>query len=252
MSFFIKPAYDADASAYFTTAGVTSIAGRQQISRFVTGTKDLGMWSIMVCWPMRSYQNSESGSTLYSLGGLTSRNLLITGTQRSNDGMIFNGSTDWLSGSQISASQNKAIGYYGKISSFFEDATPRTAMYIDGVSLRSSTDATYGITSVGQVTAGDGTVISGLDVGVWHGAGGAKTTTNVTRTYNDSLSITSNGSLTSFTGGISIGWSGATAGTFSGTIAFSFWLQSSTLFLNNRTAFHSLCRTTLLQGIPVP
>jgi hypothetical protein len=74
MSILIKPAYDADASAYFTTAGVTNTAGRQQISRFVTGVKDLGLWSSMVCWPLRSTQNAGTGTTAYSLGGLGTYN----------------------------------------------------------------------------------------------------------------------------------------------------------------------------------
>jgi hypothetical protein len=69
MSILIKPAYDTDASGYFTTAGVTNTAGRQQISRFVAGVKDLGLWSSMVCWPLRSSQNAGSGTTAYSLGG---------------------------------------------------------------------------------------------------------------------------------------------------------------------------------------
>lgn len=68
--FAIKPSYDSDASAYFTTAGVTSTAGRQQVSRFVTGIKDLGLWNSMVCWPLRSSQNAGTGTTAYSLGGL--------------------------------------------------------------------------------------------------------------------------------------------------------------------------------------
>ena len=78
MSILIKPAYDTDASAYFTTAGVTNTAGRQQISRFVTGIKDLGLWSGMVCWPLRSSQNAGTGTTAYSLGGLGTFNGTLT------------------------------------------------------------------------------------------------------------------------------------------------------------------------------
>ena len=78
MSILIKPAYDADASTYFTTAGVTNTAGRQQISRFVTGIKDLGLWSSMVCWPLRSSQNAGTGTTAYSLGGLGTFNGTLT------------------------------------------------------------------------------------------------------------------------------------------------------------------------------
>ena len=76
---FSQPAYDADASTYFTTAGVTSTAGRQQISRFVTGIKDLGLWSSMVCWPLRSSQNAGTGTTAYSLGGLGTYNGTFAG-----------------------------------------------------------------------------------------------------------------------------------------------------------------------------
>ena len=90
MSILIKPAYDADASTYFTTAGVTSTAGRQQISRFVTGIKDLGLWSSMVCWPLRSSQNAGTGTTAYSLGGLQTANAtLVNGSAWTSNGTPF-------------------------------------------------------------------------------------------------------------------------------------------------------------------
>jgi hypothetical protein len=97
MSILIKPAYDADASAYFTTAGVTNTAGRQQISRFVTGVKDLGLWSSMVCWPLRSTQNSESGTTIYSLGGLgTFNGTLVNSPTRASDFMVFSDASKYM------------------------------------------------------------------------------------------------------------------------------------------------------------
>lgn len=95
MSILIKPSYDTDASAYFTTAGVTSTAGRQQISRFVTGIKDLGLWNNMVCWPLRSSQNAGTGTTAYSLGGLgTFSGTLTNGPTWGVDGVVFDGSND--------------------------------------------------------------------------------------------------------------------------------------------------------------
>jgi hypothetical protein len=95
MSILIKPAYDADASTYFTTAGVTNTAGRQQISRFVTGVKDLGLWSSMVCWPLRSTQNAGTGTTAYSLGGLgTFNGTLTNGPTWGADGITFDGTND--------------------------------------------------------------------------------------------------------------------------------------------------------------
>ena len=42
----------------------------KQLNKFIVGIKKLGLWSSMVCWPMRSIHNAGRGSTLYSLGGL--------------------------------------------------------------------------------------------------------------------------------------------------------------------------------------
>ena len=97
MSILIKPAYDADASTYFTTAGVTSTAGRQQISRFVTGIKDLGLYNNMVCWPLRSSQNAGTGTTAYSLGGLGTYNGTLTnGPTWGANGITFDGTNDFI------------------------------------------------------------------------------------------------------------------------------------------------------------
>ena len=103
-SFIAQPSYDTDASTYFTTAGVTSTAGRQQISRFVTGIKDLGLWSSMVCWPLRSSQNAGTGTTAYSLGGLGTFN-----------GTLTNGPT-WDSGN--SGINNAGSAYISLASAF--------------------------------------------------------------------------------------------------------------------------------------
>lgn len=111
MSILIKPAYDADASTYFTTAGVTSVAGRQQISRFVTGIKDLGLWSSMVCWPLRSSQNAGTGTTAYSLGGLgTFNGTLVNSPSWGVDGITFtSGSSQTITVPNITISQTDLI-----------------------------------------------------------------------------------------------------------------------------------------------
>jgi len=93
-----QPSYDTDASAYFTTAGVTNTAGRQQVSRFVRGIKDLGLYNNMVCWPLRSSQNAGTGTTAYSLGGLgTFNGTLTNGPIWGDDGVVFDGSNDYIS-----------------------------------------------------------------------------------------------------------------------------------------------------------
>ena len=67
---FIKPVYDSDAQTYFSSTGITRTDAKQVVNRFVVGVKDLGLWSSMVCWPLRSSQNAGTGTTAYSLGGL--------------------------------------------------------------------------------------------------------------------------------------------------------------------------------------
>lgn len=67
-------AFDPDALAYFTTAGITDNTAKTQINDFVVGIKDLGLWSSMVSWPLRSSQNAGTGTTAYSLGGLGTYN----------------------------------------------------------------------------------------------------------------------------------------------------------------------------------
>ena len=81
--------FDADAAAYFVTAGVTDATAKSQINAFVVGTKGLGLWSDMVCWPLRSTQNSGTG-TAYSLGGYGAFNgTLVNSPSWGVDGITF-------------------------------------------------------------------------------------------------------------------------------------------------------------------
>jgi hypothetical protein len=85
--------YDGDAAAYFTRAGVTDATAKAQINAFVKGTKDLGLWNSMVCWPLRSTQNAGTGTTAYSLGGLgTFNGTLTNGPTWGTDGVNMIGS----------------------------------------------------------------------------------------------------------------------------------------------------------------
>jgi hypothetical protein len=62
------------------------------IDNFIGGCKDLGVWNSMVCWPLRSSQNTGT-NTAFSLGGL--------GTF---DGTLVNGPTWGLNG--VTCGQN--------------------------------------------------------------------------------------------------------------------------------------------------
>ena len=80
--------FDADARSFFATAGVTDRVARGQINAFVIGIKDLGLWSNMVCWPLRSSQNAGTGTTAYSLGGFGTYNgTLVNSPSWTTDGI---------------------------------------------------------------------------------------------------------------------------------------------------------------------
>lgn len=85
---FINSAMDADARSFCQTSGATD---RAAINFFVKQIKNLGLWSSMVCWPLRSTQNAGTGSTAYSLGGLGTYNgTLVNGPTWGADGVNFN------------------------------------------------------------------------------------------------------------------------------------------------------------------
>jgi hypothetical protein len=89
--------FDADAAAYFDRAGVTDATAKAQINAFVKGVKDLGLWSNIVSWPLRSAQNKGSGTTAYSLGGLgTFDGTLTNGPTWGTDGITFDGTNDYI------------------------------------------------------------------------------------------------------------------------------------------------------------
>ena len=77
--------YGLDADTIAFAARVKAGSGKtilpenlKQINKFIIGTKKLGIWNTMVCWPMRSIHNAGTGSTVYSLGGLGTYNGTMT------------------------------------------------------------------------------------------------------------------------------------------------------------------------------
>ena len=92
---FLTASFDSDARAFVNTSGATD---RAAINYFVKGIKRLGLWSSMVCWPLRSSQNAGTGSTAYSLGGLGTYNgTLVNGPTWGADGVLFNASNKYIS-----------------------------------------------------------------------------------------------------------------------------------------------------------
>jgi hypothetical protein len=93
----ISQGFDPDAAAYVATAGVTDATGKSQINTFVKGIKNLGLWSNIISWPLRSTQNAGTGTTVYSLGGLITKNgTLINGPTWGTDGILFDGNSKYI------------------------------------------------------------------------------------------------------------------------------------------------------------
>lgn len=84
--------YDADATAFAAASGATDVSN---LSAFVKGVKELGLWSSMVCWPLRSSQNAGTGDTVYSLGGLgTFNGTRVNGPAWTADGLTFDATNE--------------------------------------------------------------------------------------------------------------------------------------------------------------
>jgi hypothetical protein len=88
---------DVDGYAYLSRAGVTDILGRAEVLWFTRGMKALDLWSSMVSWPMRSYQNKGTASTVYSLGGFGVYDGTMTNSPSwSVDGITFAANTQYI------------------------------------------------------------------------------------------------------------------------------------------------------------
>ena len=241
MSILIKPAYDTDASAYFTTAGVTNTAGRQQISRFVTGVKDLGLWSSMVFWPLRSSQNAGTGATAYSLGGLgTYDGTLANSPTWGADGVTFSPTNSCLQFSYLLPTGTHTIFAVGlnntTISNSIVFRVSNGANNFHFWQRRNGTSATL---------FSPNTDLSGF-------INGAITNTATANIYNSFAATTSR----TFAGGTSHGgpaFFGDLANSQQwgsvGTFAAVF---NVTLTTAQVLALHNLLKTTLCQGLGLP
>ena len=241
MSILIKPAYDTDASTYFTTAGVTNTAGRQQISRFVTGIKDLGLWSSMVCWPLRSSQNAGTGTTAYSLGGLGTYNgTLSNGPTWGVDGLTFSPANSCLQFSYLLPTGTHTILAVGlndtTISSSIVFRVSNSANNFHFWQRRSGTSATL---------FSPNTDLSGF-------INGAITNTATANVYNSFAATTSR----TFATGTSHGgpaFFGDLANTAQwGSVGSFASIFNATLTTAQILALHNLLKTTLGAGLGLP
>jgi hypothetical protein len=93
--------------SYLNLCNITATTPRKQLRDFAAGVDDLGLWSNMVCWPLRSSQNAGTGTTAYSLGGLgTFNGTLVNGPTWGTDGVNFTGASSHY----ISLGSSQIIG----------------------------------------------------------------------------------------------------------------------------------------------
>lgn len=86
--------FDYDASSYITLAGITDATARTQINDFILGLKASSLWSLSVCWPLRSTQNTGSGNIAYSFGGMGSyHGTLSSSPTWTTSGVTFTGAS---------------------------------------------------------------------------------------------------------------------------------------------------------------
>jgi len=113
----IKPTADLDAVAYIGKVGITDVVAQNAINDFVLGVKNLGLWSNMVSWPLRSTQNAGTGTTAYSLGGLgTFNGTLIGGSSWGTSGIVLDGTSGAMTTNYIQPNGNASFSFVGKMS----------------------------------------------------------------------------------------------------------------------------------------
>lgn len=94
--------WELDTQAYLNVCNITAALPRQQIYEFARGVNNLGLWNSMVCWPLRSTQNTATGDTMFSLGGLgTFNGTMVNNPTRGADGMTFDGTNDYINAPSV-------------------------------------------------------------------------------------------------------------------------------------------------------
>jgi hypothetical protein len=240
--------YDADAAAYFDRAGVTDATAKQQINAFVVGVKGLGLWSNMVCWPMRSTQNAGTGTTAYSLGGAGTYNGTLTnGPTWGSSGIFFDGVNDVISTTLTIAGVNSSCGFVGNCptsaaggnvfrglnsnSEFIYWLNPRTSF---------GGDYRFGLSNI---LIADNTLTG---THFWQVRG---VTGSATKVYVDGSLLTTAGTNAAAPSPLAVSTGlqiGGNAGGYSGTMAFAVIFTSD---VSSPSSLYSLYKTTLGTGL---
>jgi hypothetical protein len=242
--------------AYVQASGATDI---DNINAFVVGVKALGLYSSMVCWPLRSSQNAGTGSTAYSLGGLGTYN-----------GTLVNGPTWGADGVEFASASAQRIDISTSLV-FSPTAVPFNAMSVQNASSISGThsnifgrgkintvlaDISWAIratTTTFQPQISDGTAQT-----IYNVSGNALNAFKMFQMFSESDLVRANINAGAFTTGaartpnqdathtLRIGATISTARFFDGKIPFALFGNSSNA---NSSALYELYKQTLGQGL---
>jgi hypothetical protein len=239
--------FDADAVAYFERAGVTDATAKSQISAFVIGVKDLGLYNSMVSWPLRSTQNAGTGTTAYSLGGLITTNGTLTGGPTwGTDGVTFDGTNDHIRIPFSSKSSYSNFNYGGVFMASANDGVriaiqsnqPWTGIQFG--TMKVSDDGALDI-SLGSYTLNTTFLSSNYD----------KNGTTVIAYRDGSSRGTATSAIGLNTSDFYIGAYTFNALFWSGTISIGY-LFSQSLTATQNANFYTLYKTTLGTGLGLP
>lgn len=230
------------------------------LDNFIKGTKQLGIWQNMVCWPLRSQQNIGSGSTVLSLGGLGTFN----GTMVNSPSWGTTGVTSLVTSAQgisvafgnLSLTEQTLFGVSRALvagNGYVLIARSSTGGTQNGMNLRSQ-EFGNAYSAIQQV--GGSTLINVGDLGsntfLGYAAAANTSTGQVIRfpsTISTNTSLSFSGNLIN-TDPLWIGRRNAASGTNDNTMAFaSVFTKDIRLNWSN---LYSLYRTTIGKGLGLP
>jgi prepilin-type processing-associated H-X9-DG protein len=254
---FIAASFDADARAFINTSGATD---RAAINYFVQGIKRRGLWSSMVCWPLRSSQNAGTGSTAYSLGGLGTYNgTLINGPTWGADGVNFNGTSTYIQNASLFDNAQGTLAAFAFTNNPISGIDGRRLIFFNsGIELGATNSSpNIGIEAYNTTAPFDGvgrnvnpsTSISGVRFGAF---GVFSNNQSVARYINNGSKLLNSSVATNYTSRQNVTIGGrANQLYWDGSISFTTY--STTRFTDAQVSdFYALYRATLGQGLGLP
>jgi len=241
------------------------------LDNFIKGTKQLGIWQNMVCWPLRSQHNLGSGSTVLSLGGFSGgvfNGTLINGPTWANDGITTNGTNNYVDISTSFAIQPSSafssllLGRDNDITRI----TKRTFQYLGGLTYGTGwtggTNNTGSVLSISsdpqntnQTVASSTTTAGTQNIAYCYGF-------NFSQGFQGFFSNGSNYSTTAVTFAGTIGsihptrgmriWLGQVWGLFPAQTYISFFHFNTFLSTTQHSQMYNLIKTTIGKGLGLP